>query len=119
MPVTAGREPRGADSEAGVASRHRRHARADGGAARTTSIGDQVATREAYGSALAKLGDADARVVALDADVKNSTFSDKFEKVLPGSLLPELHRRAGDDRLRDGAGGARRDPVPVHLCRAS
>ena len=46
-------------------------------------IGDKVATREAYGTAIAKLGVADARVVALDADVKNSTFSDKFEKVLP------------------------------------
>jgi transketolase len=45
--------------------------------------GDEVATREAYGSALAKLGAADARVVALDADVKNSTFSDKFEKMAP------------------------------------
>src|SRR4029079_395052 len=33
--------------------------------------------------ALAKLGQADPRVVALDADVKNSTFSDRFEKVLP------------------------------------
>ena len=46
-------------------------------------LGEQVATREAYGVALAKLGAADARVVALDADVKNSTFSDKFEKVFP------------------------------------
>src|SRR6478609_4511482 len=46
-------------------------------------LGEQVATREAYGAALAKLGAADARVVALDADVKNSTFSDKFEKVFP------------------------------------
>jgi transketolase len=46
-------------------------------------MGDEVATREAYGTALAKLGQADARVVALDADVKNSTFSDKFEKALP------------------------------------
>jgi len=46
-------------------------------------LGDQVATREAYGAALAKLGESDARVVALDADVKNSTFSDKFEKALP------------------------------------
>jgi transketolase len=45
--------------------------------------GDEIATREAYGNALAKLGAADPRVVALDADVKNSTFSDKFEKVLP------------------------------------
>jgi len=45
--------------------------------------GDEVATREAYGNAIAKLGEADSRVVALDADVKNSTFSDKFEKALP------------------------------------
>jgi transketolase len=42
-----------------------------------------VATREAYGVALAKLGEADPRVVALDADVKNSTFSEKFEEALP------------------------------------
>ena len=46
-------------------------------------MGDKVATREAYGTAIAKLGEADARVVALDADVKNSTFSDRFEKVAP------------------------------------
>ena len=45
--------------------------------------GELVATREAYGAALAKLGDADPRIVALDADVKNSTFSDKFEKTTP------------------------------------
>jgi len=47
------------------------------------ALGDHVATREAYGAALAKLGDADPRIVALDADVKNSTFSDKFEKAHP------------------------------------
>jgi transketolase len=46
-------------------------------------LGELVATREAYGTALAKLGEADPRVVALDADVKNSTFSERFEKVLP------------------------------------
>jgi transketolase len=46
-------------------------------------LGDQVATREAYGAAIAKLGEADPRIVALDADVKNSTFSEKFEKALP------------------------------------
>jgi transketolase len=47
------------------------------------ALGDQVATREAYGVALVKLGEADSRVVALDADVKNSTFSDKFKKAFP------------------------------------
>jgi transketolase len=46
-----------------------------------------VATREAYGVALAALGRLDSRIVALDADVGNSTFSDKFEQV------PELHSR--------------------------
>jgi transketolase len=46
-------------------------------------LGEEIATREAYGVALAKLGEADPRVVALDADVKNSTFSDKFEKKFP------------------------------------
>jgi transketolase len=49
----------------------------------TYKIGDQVATREAFGEALAKLALADPRAVALDADVKNSTFSDRFEKVAP------------------------------------
>ena len=43
------------------------------------ALGDSVATREAYGAALAKLG-SDSRIVALDADVKNSTFSEKFEE---------------------------------------
>jgi transketolase len=46
--------------------------------------GDVAATREAWGVALAAVGAADPRIVALDADVKNSTFSDKFEKVAPG-----------------------------------
>ena len=52
-------------------------------AAPAYTLGDLVATREAYGTALAKLAEADPRVVALDADVKNSTFSDRFEKVAP------------------------------------
>jgi transketolase len=44
-------------------------------------LGDLVATREAYGTALARIGTADDRIVALDADVGNSTFSERFEKV--------------------------------------
>ena len=46
-------------------------------------LGSSVATREAYGAALAALGAVDPRVVALDADVKNSTFSEKFEQEYP------------------------------------
>lgn len=43
----------------------------------------QMATRRAYGVALAKLGQASKRVVALDGDTKNSTFSDTFRKAFP------------------------------------
>jgi len=45
--------------------------------------GSEIATREAYGNALVALGHLDRRIVALDADVKNSTFSEKFEKAHP------------------------------------
>ena len=41
--------------------------------------GSTVATRTAYGEALAALAAVDPRVVALDADVSNSTFSQTFE----------------------------------------
>jgi transketolase len=44
---------------------------------------DSVATREAFGAALVKLGEANPLVVVLDADVKNSTFTDKFGKQFP------------------------------------
>jgi transketolase len=47
------------------------------------TVGQSVATREAFGAVLAALGQADPRVVALDADVANSTFSEKFEAVAP------------------------------------
>ena len=47
------------------------------------TLGDHVATREAYGTAITKLASVDARVVALDADVKNSTFSERFESAHP------------------------------------
>jgi transketolase len=46
-------------------------------------LGESVATREAYGTAIARLGAADERIVALDADVKNSTFSERFEQQHP------------------------------------
>jgi transketolase len=45
--------------------------------------GDSVATREAFGAALLRIGEVDPRVVAVDGDTKNSTFSDKFFKKYP------------------------------------
>ncbi len=41
-------------------------------------LGEKVATRSAYGTALAKLGSVNLNVVVLDGDTKNSTFAEKF-----------------------------------------
>jgi transketolase len=46
-------------------------------------IGDSAATREAFGVALEALGSVNPLVVALDADVKNSTYTEKFGKKFP------------------------------------
>jgi transketolase len=46
-------------------------------------IGDKVATRKAYGEALAAIGAADGRVVAVDGEVSNSTFAEIFAKRVP------------------------------------
>jgi len=45
------------------------------------NLGDKLATRQAYGSALAKLAKNHPNVVALDGDMKNSTFSQELLKV--------------------------------------
>jgi transketolase len=46
-------------------------------------VGDQVATRKAYGDALVALGARDPRVVALDGEVNNSTYTDEFARAYP------------------------------------
>lgn len=45
------------------------------------NLGDQVATRLAYGNALASLAKENIRIIALDGDTKNSTFSEKIKTV--------------------------------------
>ena len=49
----------------------------------TYKKGESVATRLAYGTALAKIAQNNARVIALDGDTKNSTYSEKIKKVDP------------------------------------
>jgi transketolase len=49
--------------------------------------GKKVATREAYGNALARLGETEGRLVALDGDTKNSTYSEKFQKKFPSRFI--------------------------------
>jgi transketolase len=51
-------------------------------AAAPPSVHGEVATREAYGNALARIG-VDPRIVALDGDVKNSTYAERFRDAHP------------------------------------
>src|SRR5438128_814098 len=46
-------------------------------------LGEQIATRKAYGDALVALGKADGAIVALDGEVSNSTFADEFANEFP------------------------------------
>jgi transketolase len=46
----------------------------------TWELGEEVATRKAYGEALAALGSRRGDVVALDGEVSNSTHSEEFRK---------------------------------------
>ena len=46
-------------------------------------VGKKVATREAFGDALRAFGDARGDVVALDGEVGNSTFTERFEQAHP------------------------------------
>ncbi|KAH7639969.1 hypothetical protein DERF_014051 [Dermatophagoides farinae] len=51
------------------------------------TIGQKVATREAYGTALVKLGKSCPRVIGLDGDTKNSTFSDTYRKTFQDRFI--------------------------------
>ncbi|KAI4554587.1 hypothetical protein MJG53_019886 [Ovis ammon polii x Ovis aries] len=50
-------------------------------------VSDMIATRKACGLALAKLGHANDRVIVLDGDTKNSTFSDIFKREHPERFI--------------------------------
>lgn len=51
------------------------------------SAGKAIATRQAYGAALLALAEADKRVIGLDCDVKNSTYSEWLFKKHPEQFL--------------------------------
>jgi transketolase len=54
-----------------------------GGTPPTYDVGTSVATRKAYGEALAALGAIDPKVIALDGEVANSTYSELFQQQHP------------------------------------
>ncbi len=47
----------------------------------------QITTRKAYGMALAKLGRYNERVVALDGDTNNLTYSEIFKNEYPNRFV--------------------------------
>lgn len=50
-------------------------------------VGGMVATRMAYGKAITNLAVANPRVIAVDAEVSNSTKSEEVKKVRPGQFV--------------------------------
>ena len=54
-----------------------------GGAPPSYAVGEKMATRKAYGDALAALGSVRGDVVALDGEVSNSTFAEVFAAAHP------------------------------------
>lgn len=67
----------------------------------------KVATRVAYGTAIAKLGRSSQRVIALDGDTKNSTFAITFQKEFPDRFIECFI--AEQNMLGVGMGCATRD----------
>jgi len=53
----------------------------------TYTLGQMVATREAYGDALVALGKVYPHLYVLDGDVKNSTFAEKFAHAFPARYV--------------------------------
>lgn len=51
------------------------------------SLSLKIATRKAYGMALAKLGRYNERVVALDGDTNNLTYSEIFKNEHPNRFV--------------------------------
>lgn len=76
----------------------------------TYTRSDKVATRQAYGQALVALGKASEQVVVLDAEVKNSTYAELFEKAYPDRFVQCFI--AEQNMVSMGVGLARRGKIP-------
>ena len=57
------------------------------GLLKNIAAGKPMAPRKAYGAALVALGEADGRILALDGDVKNSTYAEWFAQRFPDRYL--------------------------------
>lgn len=68
-------------------SQSKKTKRVSGAGSFTYELGEEIATREVYGAVLAEIGGNDPAIYALDAEVKNSTFSQDFKKVFPDRFV--------------------------------
>ena len=75
-------------------------------------LGEKVSTRVAYGNGLKKLGDNDKfeHIMGLDADVKNSTFSETLEKAYPKKFINCYI--AEQNMISVGLGLSKRNKIP-------
>ncbi len=71
---------------------------------------EEVATRGGYGIGLAKLGDANPNVVALDGDTKNSTYAEEFMKRHPDRFFEMFI--AEQNLVGAGIGLSKRGKIP-------
>lgn len=74
------------------------------------AAGASVATREAYGFALKRLGAVNPHIVAASGDVKNSTFSETFQNAFPDHFFQGYI--AEQNLVSLGVGLAARGKVP-------
>ena len=74
------------------------------------SLGDSVSTRSVYGKSLAEVAMGNEKIVALDAEVSNSTFSIDFAKVFPERFF-EMYI-AEQTMVSVATGMARRGYIP-------
>jgi transketolase len=74
------------------------------------AAGTSVATREAYGFALKRLGAVNPHIVAASGDVKNSTFSETFQNAFPDHFFQGYI--AEQNLVSLGVGLAARGKVP-------
>ncbi len=73
-------------------------------------LNESIATRKAYGQALATLGINNSEVISLDAEVKNSTFAELFEDAHPDRFFQCFI--AEQNMVSMGIGFARRGKQP-------
>jgi transketolase len=74
------------------------------------SIDEKVATRKAYGTALNNIGKVNSEVVALDAEMNNSTYSEIFAKNYPGRYYEMFI--AEQNMISTGVGMSLRGKIP-------